>query len=398
MDPFSRINNNFIKFTESQSVKNRSRPQPLSNSLKTLISTEYYTQSGSEAIYDRKRTLDIPKNYDHMSQIFLKFTLSTGLAAATIETFLATKIMKSIRILSAQGTELQRITPRYSQARIDQTYMTPNYSWYQLCVENQGEFADGDVTCILPLFTFFSENPNTFLPTKKLEQLKLELITNDNSAAMGINQNLTLLTTEIYVTYHNVNNSSRNDDIVYMNKPGIPKQLYGSYNMYEEETTTCLTGSTSKIVLLKCPHAVFSLNLALVDANSNRKQIKNVRMKIGNSEFLNLDYRMNFQMYGDQSGFLENGSFSYFVDKEKNRTVPSGLLTFSKEFYPCYLTVEFDALATDYTLYIFNEVHTLYNISDNGEVGLNTALQPQIGIEGQDRQAYDLAQGQYFQH
>jgi len=385
MQNFQLIDNNFIKSVEALAITKREEPRPLTNSLKTLVKTFSYQQEGLNNVYGQRKSIKIPRDYNFLSQIFVKFTLSTGAVASDVDSYFATKIMKYIRLTTSTGNVLQTITPRYSQARIDQMYGNPNWSWMSLCIEPDATFASGEVTCILPLSLFFSEDPNCFLNTRQLEQLELEFVTNDGRGYMGMSQNLISIGVEVFSTYHNTYETSRNDDFTYTIKGGMmPKTLYGSYNMYEEDNQTCLAGTTSKTFLLNCPNPVFTLNLALVDSNSNRAEIKTLKLKVGNDEFLNIDYRMNFQIYGRQSGYLENGTFTYFFDKEKSRTTPSGLITFSKAFYPCYATIEFDALPGNYTLYTFEEYRTRYDVKDDGTIKLSTDTVMKLPTEGQD--------------
>ena len=383
MQNFQLIDNTFINAVDSLSIKEPVTEKPLTNSLKTLVKTFDYQQISNNGIFGRQQTIKIDRSYNYLSQIFLKFTVSTGGVTAIADPYFATKLLKYIRIVTTQGTVLQTITPEYSQSRIDQLYGNPNYSWCALGIEPDTDFST-DATCVLPLFLFCSEGPNSFLETRKLEQLELELTTNDTSDLMGISETITSIQVEVFSTYHNTSDTNKLDDFTYTVKPGMSKQLYRSYDMYSEEKMAVLTGATSVKVLLKCPHPLFTLNMKLVDANANNAQIKTVKLKVGNDEFLNMDYRMNFQMYGEQSGFLENGTFTYFFGKTKKRDVPSGLITFSKDFYPCWATIEFDALATDCVLHTFEEYYTNFMIADTGTIKLSTDVIMKLPTEGQD--------------
>lgn len=375
MECFNLLSNKLINSID-EIAKERPDPTPLKNSLKTLVKAHNKTMFGSQSIvYGRRFTLEIPKEYDNLAQLYVKCTLSTGNAASTVKTYLATKIFKYIRIRTKNGLVLQTFTPRYLQSRIDEVYNDPIYTYLQLQVEPDRTFASGDPTVFVPIFAFFSESENTFLRTRSLEQLEVEFIVNDTKESMGMSASLTSLDAELYCLYHDVNNSNNLRQYEKKSESLLPRYIKNSYTIFEEDTTVISSNSTSARILLRCPHPLFSLNLSLVDADSDKKQIKTMKLFFGDNCVLDLDYRINYQNYGHNKSFLASGVMNYFFNKMKERSVDSGLITFTEEMAPVYLEITFDQLTSDYTLYIFEEYRTSFNVDDKGYIKLSNDIE-----------------------
>ena len=359
METFNLLDNRLISSIDNAS-KPRSLRDPMKNSFKTLVKATDYINYNRNQVYNNRYSILIPKQYSSLSQLYIKLTVSNGLQASTVESYFATKVFKYIRLRTKNGLTLQTFTPRYLQARIDQLYNPPIYQYLALSMEPDTDFDLGDPTCFVPLFCFFSEDVSTMIDVRNMEQLELELITNDSKESMGLEVDLASIQAELYCLYHDSNSSDK-----------VPQSnLKGSYEIFEEDTITILSGSTSARLLLRCPHPLFSLNLALVDSDSNRTQIKTIKLSFGDRTFLDLDYRINYQNYGSNKAFLENGTFSYFFNKLKERSVDSGLITFDQNMAPVYLDITFDSLGSDYTLYAFEEYRTYFEVV-NGMVQLS---------------------------
>jgi hypothetical protein len=375
MQSWNLINNDLINKTEARSVESRLVP-PLKNTLKTLVKKGNSQKYTGATLYGSKFIFDISRSYDNLSQLYIKCTLSTGSVDSTTETYFASKIMRRINLRTKQGTTLQLITPRYTQARLDELQTTQLFTHLNASIEPDVAWTNPTVTCFIPLFYFFSEDTSTFLRTRNLEALEIECVVNDSKESMGMSVDLTTASFELYSLYHDVNTSNKFSDQPWTTKTDIPRALKGSFNIFEEDQVTCGTGSTSKRLLLRCPHPLYVLHVALVDSSTNRAQIKNVRLIVGGNELINLDYRINYQVYGNQHSFIESGTISIFFSQEKARSVDSGLIVFSKEMYPTYLEIEYDTLASDYTLYAFEEFRTNYRVDGDGVILLSDDDRP----------------------
>ena len=368
MQNWALMKNSLIKSIDSNS-KESVLEMPLKNSLKTLVKISSFETSNTKDLYSKRVAFNIPRSaYDNLAQLYIKCTLSTGLVASTVETYFATKIFKSIILKTKKGTELQTISPEYSQARIDEVFDTELYTHLAVGLEPDVTFLSGSPTCVIPLFFFFSQDPSVFLKTRSLEQLEVELVVNDSKESMGMSVDLTSLSTEIFALFHDTNESNKFDDHLLTVKSGLPKTIKGSFNIFKEDSFVCLTGATSARLLLRCPYPLYVLHMNLVAADTSRALIKTCRITTGGNPLIEFDYRMNYQIYGESKAFVENGTVSLFFSKLKNRSTDSGLITFNKEMFPVYLDITFDALASNFTFNAFEEYRTVFDISETGNI------------------------------
>lgn len=378
MESFSLIDNALMSIIDKNSQE-PPRPLDLKNTLKTLVTIQPLNTYSTGTIYNKKFTFDIPREYDNLSNLYIKCYLSTGSVTVTPETGFSPKIFKEVTLRTKKGTTLQTITPSYTGARLDSLYGSELYTAISVGLQpdGAGNFSDGIETCFVPLFFFFSEGLETSLNTRCLEQLELECVTNDNTGLLGLGStDLTSATFELFALYHDINNSSKITDFSYTNKINVPKYLFGSYNCFQEDVTVISTGSTRARLLLRCPFPTFAIHVTLIANDSTQTQINTLRLNIAGRDLVNLDYRINYQMYGFTSSFLESGTFTYFFSRNKTRNSDSGLITFSKSMFPCYLDVTFPALSSDSSLIVLSEYRTQFNVNLKGEISLNTSDMP----------------------
>ncbi len=393
MEHWALIKNALIKKIDSVAIEPLVQ-KPLKNTLKTLVKITDQQTLSTSVLYSKRTVFTIPKSsYNSLAQLYIKVYLSNGSQASTVETYFATKVFKSIVLKSKRGTTIQTIFPEYTQARIDEKYNTELYTYLVQGIEPDIPFASGDPTCVVPLFLCFSEDETTFLPTRQLEQLELEVVVNDTKELMGLSVDLTSISYELYALFHDTNDSNRFDDQILSKKIGIPRTLVSTYNVFSEDLLTCVSGSTSAKLLLRCPHPLYVLHMALIDSSSNRAQIKTVKLTVGGNTLIEFDYRMNYQIYGNSKSFIENGTVSLFFSKLKSRNVDSGLITFSKEMFPCYLEITYNSLASDFTLFAFEEYRTNIQIDSIGQLSFSNDLTNNALVEGFDQTNSSTAPG-----
>ena len=367
MQNFNLIQNDLIKTIDQKSIDSTPKVDPLSNTLKTIKKVLPGQTLNGNPIYNKRFLFDIPREYDNLAQVYIKCTLTTGLLTNS-ESYLGAKIFKEIYLKTKNGVVLQKITPKYTSARLDELNNTPLENILNASIEPDTDFTT-PATLFVPCFLFFSENVNSFLKTRSLEKLEIEVCTNVNKESMGMDQDLTAASYELFLQYHDVNTSSRITDELWTIK-NIPKMFYGSFNIFEEDLVEIPTSATSAKLLLRCPYPVFAVHVAIVDASTNRKQVKTFKITTANDDLVDIDYRINYQLYSDKQSFLPSGTTSYFLSKTKDRSVDSGMIVFSKEMFPSYLEVTFNASA-GYTLYVLCEYRTNFTISDKGVVNVN---------------------------
>jgi len=373
MDKFILLRNALISSIDQKSVEPVPN-KPMKNTLKTFVNFGTVNRV-TPNIYGKVFTIDIPKTYDNLAELYIKSTLATDSVSSTVESMFGTRVFSKIVLRTKKGTVLQTVIPQYTQARIAEINDTPLYTKIAAAIEPSGAFLDGPVTVITPLFCFFSENVSCFLNTRNYEQLELELTINSDFDSMGMGTPLSSASFDFFGLFHDVNTSSSITDHILTSKPDITKQLVGSYNIFQEDDVIVSDSSTYARILLRNPHPAFAMHLSLTDPSANTKQINRVRLTIGNRVILDIDNLMNFTLYGTHRGYIPDLCFTYFFSKLKDRSVDSGLLVFSKEMAPCFLEVWFSADASptgvNYTLKTLMEHRTNYIVSSIGDISLS---------------------------
>ena len=369
MESWNKIDNSLINLIDSKAADSEPKHTSLKNTLKTILKLMPNQYLNTNAVYNKKFLVDIPKTCNNLSGLFVKFTLALT-ATPVVETGIAAQLCKRIILRTVSGTVLQQITPRYTSARLEELYNSSLYTHISPGITLSSSAATS-YTLFLPLFLFFSESTNTFLATRQLEPLQLVFETNDTDLSMGITTGvLSQLDIVVYASYFDEHPTSRSDTQLNAVKSGIPKQLYGSYNIFEEDQLALLSGSTTAKLLLRCPYPVFAIHVSIYDSTTKIRTVTNLKITTRGAELINLDYRINYDLFSDIQSLGNNGPFSLFFSKLKSRTEDSGLITFSGPMFPSYLELEFSALSADCTLSVICEYRTNYEVSDQGRIKL----------------------------
>ncbi len=371
MESFNLIRNSLMDLIQSKSVE----PKPhesYKNTLKTtpvaINPTSYF--GSSSVIYGRRMEFEIPREYDNLAHMYIKCVL-TAESVGQSETYLATKIMKLIKLKSKSGTTIQDIKPVYTTTRLDEIVGTPLYSRIITGVEPLDSFNTTE-TIFIPVFVSCSDDISSFFPTRDLEQLILQCEVNDSKEDMGMSQNLSSATFQLICKYHDVNTSNKISDLSYTDKPGLLKTLPNTYNAFYEDGTVCPAGTTSARILLTCPHPSFVLHMVLKNGSSQQKQIITARIETNGRIVEELDYRANYEIYSECSAFVDAGTFSRWANKINKRHFDSGLIPFNDHMFPTYVTITFESSDDDYTLYIFEEYRTSFSVSKEGRIRIST--------------------------
>jgi hypothetical protein len=367
MQNFQLMKNDLIAAIDKFAVKDRVPLYDLQNTLKTVKKVKPVPSDRS--IYNSKMTFSIPRQYNNLAQAFIKCTLTT-VGAALPKSELGTRIFKQIVLQTRNGTILQDIRPLYSLTRIDELTDSPTYNYVQNAIDPEGDFEDNSVTLFLPVFSFFSDSPNSFLATRLLEPLELLCYTNISKESMGLETDLTATSFELHLVYHDspetkAFESKTGADLFY--KDSLPSQLVNSYDVFYEDITPVLTGATTVRVLLRNYNPSYVMHMALVDPTTqSMQQIKSFKLIMAGEEVVDMDYRMNFSTYGNEVSVVDMSTLSYWFSKEKCRLSSSGLIEFSDSFFPTYLELTFDALGSEYDLNVFFEHLTNIQVSKTG--------------------------------
>ena len=417
MDSWSRINNPLIAEVESRAVPAPKDPD-LKNTLPTYREITDYSgdRFGPDTIHNNKREYYLGKINDNLAQMYIEVDIqvATRDEGFAVIPEMPLWIFSEIELRTRGSPHVvQVITPAYSQMRFDEedggnleiikAGITVDSSFYEpdfiFDSERKAKF-------IIPLYLFFSETTNTWLKTRGMEEMSIRLTTNSSAPKMGMTNPdigsppvatpavvLASLTYKIKALFQDVNNANLNDSLLNTVKK-IPKSIYGGYNIFREETTVIAPGKTNHRMRLMNPNPSFVIH-AYLSNNTDSFQIKNMKIQIAGNNYLDLDYRMNYQRYtGRKKKFVFGAAFSYWWAYYGDRTTDSGLITCSKSdnMSPMFLELDFpvvpavdDATGTgETTLEVFWEYRTDYSLDDMGnwKVDVPNSIYNGLSVEG----------------
>ena len=393
MDSWSRINNALIEEVEGRAVSAPKHPD-LKNTLPTYREIIDYSgdRFGPNAIYNNKREYYLGKMNDNLGQIYIEVDM---VVQSRVKGFDVSStplwVFSEIELRTRGSAHVpQIITPAYSQMRVDEED-GGNMTIIDHGITIPASFNDSTPSVftqraanfVVPLYFFFSETTNTWLKTRGMEEMSIRLTTNSSALKMGLtNPNgapavvLASLTYKIKALFQDVNNANLNDSLSNTVK-NIPRSIYGSYNIFREESTVIAPGKTNHRMRLMNPNPSFVIHCYLSN-NTDSFQIKNMKIQIAGNNYLDLDYRMNYQRYrAHKKKFIPGAAFSYWWAYYGDRTTDSGLITCSKadNMSPMFLELDFlkavpavnDAAGTgETTLEVFWEYRTDYMLDDMG--------------------------------
>lgn len=395
MDSWSRINNALIAEVEGRAVAAPKDPD-LKNTLPTYREIIDYSgdRFASNAIYNNKREYYLGKMNDNLGQIYIEvdMVVQSREKGFNVMGDMPLWVFSEIELRTKGSAQVpQIITPAYTQMRVDEEdggnlwiikegmSVDPN-SFNQ--TNPSGVSTQRLVNFLVPLYFFFSETTNTWLKTRGMEEMSIRLTTNSSAEKMGLTNPggvpavvLASLTYKIKALFQDVNNANLNDSLSNTVK-NIPRSIYGGYNIFREQSTVIAPGKTNHRMRLMNPNPSFVIH-AYLSNNTSSFQIKNMKIQIAGNNYLDLDYRMNYQRYrGHKNKFVRSAAFSYWWAYYGDRTTDSGLITCSKadNMSPMFLELDFegvpavdDAAGTgETTLEVFWEYRTNYMLDDMG--------------------------------
>lgn len=370
MQNFMLIKNSFVKASKEQGQDKR----PIETGLTTKLKTTRRVQPRllDSNVYGQHVLFQVPKDYQNLSQVFIKMTLSTG-GTALPKSQLASRIFKNVIIRSADsGCLLQDIRPLYTLVRYDELSQTNYQNYLQNAMDPNQVFDANTVTLYLPLFAFFSEHQALYLKTRNMEALEIECITNDSAALMGLSSELTETAFEALFVYYDVPDfnsfkSKTGNELYY--EP-IPQSIDGTFDCFYEEPVAVSTGATSATMTLRVPDPVYSLHFAVIDPDTQFfVPIDSFVISMAGQNVVEMDTRVNFTLATkDEVGFVDGSVVSYWFSEERSRYTNTGLLALTDSFFPTKLTVNFEATTSDCEFHVFAEVRTKIDISKEGKL------------------------------
>lgn len=316
-----------------------------------------YNTTFNDAIFSGNYNFKLNHNYGVLKQLFIKATLSTSNNATTLKTPFAALLFSNVSLKTETST-LQKITPVYSTARLDNLYTTGLYQKIIAGVQpSAAGFTSGTniVTAYLPLFFWFSDLEDSALDMHGRKQLYVEITTNSTTTAMGMSQPLTSSYYELICVYEQRETYT------------IPKQIKGSYDFFLEDTQSLANGATTCKFRLRCPDRVFSLSMLLVNpATGSYQQINSVQIDTPNSTLFYKDYQINYLLSDDPNmSYNQNSSLTVPFG---SRNKVDNFIKFSQNMAPTYITVTFTALGAAFNLYTISEFHTDLITGQDGQI------------------------------
>jgi hypothetical protein len=383
MNSFGRINNKFINDANDESIMPVVQ-KPVKNTLFTRKSRAHKKLYGGD-IFEQVGICSLTKENNNLSQIKCKINLTVAAAHVSelaVEPYLATRIFKELSLKTKSGVELQRMIPEYTTMRIDEISGTPLHSRVARGLEPSTEFvAAAPVSAVttslyLPLFFFFSDSVTNFLQTISMEEVFIHYRTNDDATAFGITSatafTISAMDFEFIAEYHDTTESSVKYELDFLKNPTV-KKIVNSYNIFEEDSVTLVSGQTTAKLLLRCPFPLYATHYSIISNTGKRVRINTIKKRIGNEQQISFDSYFNYKMYAKQNkAYAEDEAFSEWMNIYQNRDQLSGLITYSgsDNMNPTNLEITFEAIPATLTwkLLVFSEYCTEFNIDENGIV------------------------------
>lgn len=312
-------------------------------------------------IFNRKQKFYIPNEYDGLTQMNLKVTMTTDADNSNRIFLWQTKVFKSILLRTRGGTVLGQIFPSYTHYRITSSN-SELYSQLTDSINPIPAFNATTSTFYLPLFFWFSENAKMALRTRHMEDLELVVETNDDETTMGLTGNVTNITTELRMKF-----------VEPREEVPFTGSLLNFFNIFQEPRIPVLSTETSKKVLLQNPYPSYIMTIHLESQGATKAQyeVNSIKLQTRGVEWLNIDRKEEYKLYNKNFISTSDGSqYIHLFSKDLNREsfpYTDDLILFTGEMYPTYLTCNFNA-GTDSYLYITYEYVDRLELKDDGRL------------------------------
>lgn len=341
--------------------------------------------------HGRQGSFLFDKTIDELSQTFLSIEYTiTPIATADrgIQcTYLGFKTFDNLYLETVSGkVELMCLKPAYNIWKYEQLKGTPIYSMIQKGLTPDVNFlTTGTCTLKIPLFMFYSENPDAFLSIRNLEDLQLRFevasaadlgiwlydTSGDDPVALNVLP-LTSLKVSLIQESFNKDNTSL---MMFQNNTNIAnsKFIKNSYNVFYEENVVLAAGSTSHNLLLRCPFPLPVL-VGMIYNSKNRAPITSFSLKVRNDYIVkDIPVDTNYSLYDKSSGYQETMYLEYWVNRVHEILSNTGLITWSPQdgMAPTVLEINYPALDEDYNLHVFSPYITYQSVNEKGRIGIN---------------------------
>ena len=308
-------------------------------------------------VYDRKLTIDIPREFGYLSAAFIKLTINTGvdnmgdLITVATYPYLSCNLIKTASLrVKGTGTVLQYFNTSTEKMRIDEL---KKWNSYEKLIESVNPTAGNSITGIdsvyYPLFFSWFQD-GAYLPACDLDQLEIYIETNNNHTLCGFQTEFVVagngvqnpLVIEGVFKYYNRPNNSRfltNN----LSVPSVPltnngainsmgkvlhkrvgkitnslKKHYGT-NIFYEDTYNIGANAGTQQILLRCNKPVIAIHCYITFTDGCAVDtITGVSLLEGNRTMSAIDFRINYDIVEEVS-VQEDSFFSYWVGSKDRR-------------------------------------------------------------------------------
>lgn len=341
--------------------------------------------------HQRQGAFLFDKTIDELSQTFLSIDYTITPITTDFRgikcTYLGFKTFENLYMETVSGkVELMCLKPAYNIWKYEQLKGTPLYSMIEKGLTPNADFlSTGRCTLKVPLFMFYSENPDAFLSIRNLEDLQLRFETAsaedlgiwlyDTTDADPVALNilpLTSLKVSLIQESFNGDNSSLK---MFQNGTDISNSAFvkSCYNVFYEDNVVLPAGSTSHLLMLRCPFPL-PVVVGMIYNSKNRVAITSFSLKVRNDYIVkDIPVDTNYSLYDKTSGYQESMYLEYWVNRVHEILSNTGLVTWSPQdgMSPTVLEINYPAQAEDYNLHVFSPYITHQSISKKGKIGIN---------------------------
>lgn len=342
--------------------------------------------------HGRKGIFDCEKTIDKMAQTYLlvDYTIQPNATAdrKLVAPYLGFKTFSDIMFgTRATKVDLMTLKPVYNIWQYERLKGYQIYTALEKGMAVPDDFlTTGRCTLKVPLFMFYSESKDSFMPIRNLEDLQLTFFTasvedvgmwlydtTDPEDPVPISL-IPLTSLKVSLVQESFNRAESNlaqfengTDI------SISKSIKNSYNVFYEDTVLLKAGSTSHSILLRCPFPL-PVVVAFIYNQKNRYKINKYSIKVRNS-YLDKDVNLetDYSLYDKFSGYQESMYMNRWMNESREILGGDGLITWSAQdnMSPATLDITYDAMDEDYNLYVFCPIITYHEVSSKGEISIN---------------------------
>ena len=326
--------------------------------MKVVKREPYMIMGSNTAVFGRKIIFNVPKEYNGLSQIYIKSAL-TCTGAANPMPFLGCRVFDQIIVRTKRGTILFVQGPQFCQSELDSLGNTPLRQQLEKATTPDGNWASNTITVITPVFAWFS-SPNKQLPSRHLEDLEIECTVAADYNKMGIdNVSLTAGVFEVYFKFY--------DDVE--PKPLTAGKVVG-FDTFVETPVSNASGATNSTCYLTCPFPVINTSVGVINDNQALYEINRIVVTSKGSELIDVDRRMLYSLASKKEISIEDGGFSQLywgLEHDKNNV--SDYMIFNKSMYPCALTATYSQpIAAPSTMYVIHTYAQTFEYLSNGTI------------------------------